>query len=90
LSKPQVRLDPDVAEAIGTLAEENHVSLNTAANQVLRKALGLQTEGTAPRPPVDRQTAVLRAPRGQSCPHPLSARVAGVCLACQTRIVVPL
>ena len=61
MARIQVRLDPDVAEALGVLAEESERSVSAEANLWLRRALGL---GSAPRviPPT---SSSVRAPQGR-------------------------
>lgn len=45
MSRPQVRLDADVAEALQRAADRADTSLSTMANQWLRRALGGATVG---------------------------------------------
>lgn len=75
-AKPQVRLDPDVAEVLQRAADRGERSLSAEANVRLRRALGM----TAPHL-VGAGSASVRAP-GAACMHPRARRVKGQCMAC--------
>lgn len=88
--KHQVRLDADVAEALGRDAERKGTSLNVAANTWLRRGLGLRTGGGDRTPAAD--TVASPAPKAQvvparstasaTCPHPANRRIGPHCGAC--------
>ena len=61
MARIQVRLDPDVAEALTVQAEGSERSVSAEANLWLRRSLGL---GSAPRviPPT---SSSVRAPQGR-------------------------
>jgi hypothetical protein len=95
--KHQVRLDADVAEALGRDAERKGTSLNVAANTWLRRALGLPAMGTqvAHRAPVDPEAPPAKAklvPAGPTpstgCRHPVGRRIGPYCAACNTKLAV--
>jgi hypothetical protein len=64
VAKPQVRLDPDVADALDRLRGDR--SLSHVANAKLRQLLGLPAPGTAHDQQVvpEGANAVVRAPSG--------------------------
>jgi hypothetical protein len=64
VAKPQVRLDPDVAQALERLRGDR--SLSHVANAKLRQLLGLPAPGTAHDEHAEPQAAnaVVRAPTG--------------------------
>lgn len=87
VTKPQVRLDPDVAEALQRQADDAERSLSTEANVWLRKALGIGDPG--PRgmqgftAPTLTGVATIAAPGGTDCPHPVTLRLpSGRCRRC--------
>lgn len=94
--KHQVRLDPDVAEALGRDAERKGTSLNVAANVWLRRALGLA--GTYPSPgpqhappaePAAKARLVpAKATAPTRCPHPANRRIGPHCAACGATFTV--
>lgn len=77
MSRQQVRLDDDVAEALRRAADRAEHSVTVEANAALRRALGVRS----PTPPLGRASA--RAPRA-GCPHPAARRSKGQCMACGT------
>lgn len=78
MTKPQVRLDPDVAEALQRQADDAERSLSTEANVWLRKALGMTTQT-----PTLTGVATIAAPGGTDCPHPVTLRLpSGRCRRC--------
>lgn len=80
-TRPQVRLDPEVAEVLARAAERAGHSTTVEANVRLRRALGMPLVGAAR--PTAAGTATARAP-GAGCPHPPARRFKGQCLACGT------
>lgn len=81
MAKPQVRLDEDVAAAVGRAAERSGRSHSQEANWWLRKALGL---GAAQPPAGIRQagaSASVAAPSAP-CRHPVNRRIGNRCAAC--------
>ncbi len=81
MSKPQVRLDADVAAALQHSADRAGTSLNTQANQWLRRSLGLVLAATAPES-ASSPASSLTPPRSGACTHPQDRRVGGVCMSC--------
>lgn len=99
MSKHQVRLDADVAEALGRDAERKGTSLNVAANVWLCRALGLPAMGTqAALPPTPGSGATAKAritPAGPAStgsatcpPHPPNRRIGPHCGACGATLAV--
>lgn len=86
VTRPQVRLDADVAEALGRDVERKGGSLSDATNRWLRRALGLRTGGGDRTPAADQVASPARAsitpPKGAGCTHPVNRRVGGVCMVC--------
>ncbi len=89
--KHQVRLDVDVAEALGRDAERHGTSMNVAANTWLRRALGLTPTGPAPTPQATPAKArvVPAGPVGPTdCLHPANRRLGPHCGACGATLKV--
>lgn len=80
MTRPQVRLDPEVAEVLQRAAERAGHSTTVEANVRLRRALGMPLAGGSP---TSNGRASARAP-GAGCPHPPARRFKGQCLACGT------
>lgn len=78
MTRPQVRLDADVADLLAEAAEREHVSLSHQANAMLRHALRLI--GT-PGPGSARASAP-----ASGCPHPRARVLDGLCTACGRRL----
>lgn len=76
MTRQQVRLDEDVAEALRRAAERAEHSVTVEANAALRRALGVRPTTTA-----GHTGAQARAPRAR-CVHPAARRVKGQCMAC--------
>lgn len=96
MARPQVRIDPLVAEHL-TQEYGQLVSLSAAANSALRDRYGLDHHEPSAEPTIAplaasapaRPATTSRRPGalGRRCPHPLSARrVGGICAACGTRL----
>lgn len=96
--KHQVRLDPDVAEALGRDAERKGTSLNVAANTWLRRGLGLRTGGgdrtpladtvANPEPVAKARLVPAKATAPTRCPHPSNRRIGPYCGACGAKLPV--
>jgi hypothetical protein len=82
VSKPQVRLDADVAAALQQSADRAGTSLNTQANQWLRRSLGLVPVAATAPASASSPASSLTPPRSNVCAHPAGMRVGGVCMAC--------
>lgn len=78
MSRTQVRLDDDVAEALRRAADRAEHSVAVEANAALRRALGVRSPTTGAR-----SAASARAPRA-GCVHPVARRSKGQCMACGT------
>lgn len=83
MSRPQVRLDGDVAEALQAVVEREGVSLAHVVNSRLRSALGLRPAGKG-QGPVGRAFARAATGRvgGDRCPHPIGRRIGDRCAVC--------
>jgi hypothetical protein len=76
MTSRQVRLDPEVADALQAAADRAERSLANEVNIWLRRALRLPTGPTmAPAPP---RSASVSAPKPK-CPHPVNMRMGGRC-----------
>lgn len=81
MAKPQVRLDDDVAAALGRAADRSGRSASQEANWWLRKALGLAAAGNRQPATAATASASVSAPQAP-CRHPINRRIGNRCGAC--------